>query len=122
MSHGWGSPTSFISITISPKRLWNIMRFDRWKNDIAIIDLRVLNRLGIAYGSTRGNGQGELGLDSNSFATKEELLVAGWIPSQAIKGFMSYNQFERLLTKHGFENLGSSVSFLVAVILRGLYN
>jgi hypothetical protein len=110
-------PTNYISIMTSPKRLWNIMKkFDQGKNAIAIIDLRVLKRLGIPYGSTKGNGRSELGLYGKGFATEEELLVAGWIPSQAIKGFLSYKQFKDLLTKNGIENSDSCVSSLVAAI------
>ncbi|KAH7353323.1 hypothetical protein B0T11DRAFT_300480 [Plectosphaerella cucumerina] len=108
--HNFDIGNSFAWQEADDHRLWNIMKkFDWWKNAIAIIDLRVLKRLGIAYGSTKGNGHGELGLCGSGFANEEELLVAGWIPSRAIKGFLSYTQFKDLLTANGIENSNSYI-------------
>ncbi|KAH6685859.1 hypothetical protein F5X68DRAFT_232837 [Plectosphaerella plurivora] len=101
--------TDYISITTSPRRLWNFITRTPWKFSedirIAVIDLRVLTRLGIAFGSTKGNGRDELGLNSTKYATKHHLLVAGWIPSQAIKGLLSIGQLRGLMANN--DNEGS---------------
>jgi hypothetical protein len=48
--------TNWISISTSPRRIWNITidekKPGRADQRIAVLDLRVLERLGIAYGST----------------------------------------------------------------------
>jgi hypothetical protein len=96
-------PTNYISMSLSPRRMWNIVRKREAKvrQVIAIIDLRVLKRLGIAYGSTTdelgfshynpGNGTGTM------FATKYHHLVLGWLPARAILGFISCSEFKGVL-------------------------
>ncbi|KAH7247254.1 uncharacterized protein BKA55DRAFT_676723 [Fusarium redolens] len=45
--------TNYISISTSPRRLWNFVgKHKSTTQKIVVIDLRVLQRLGIAYGST----------------------------------------------------------------------
>ena len=95
--HTRGNPmvpngTNFISLYDSPRRLWNIARHTKGSR-IAVIDLRVLDRLGIAYASTTT----DLGFHGVSFATNSHLLVKGWLPARSILGFLAFSQFERLL-------------------------
>lgn len=96
-------PTNYISISLSPRRMWNIVRKRETKvrQKIAVIDLRVLKRLGIAYGSTTD----ELGFShynprsgtGTTFATEYHHLVLGWLPARSILGFISCSQFEGVL-------------------------
>ncbi len=95
-------PTDYISISTSPKRSWNwyIRANDNAQKNIAVIEIRILRRLGIAYGSStqdlgfkhlnKVHGTGTL------FATKHHYLVLGWIPSRSILGILSSAQFEGL--------------------------
>lgn len=67
--------TSFISISTSPRRTHNLLRnFDRRMVDkIAVIDLRVLRRLGIPLKSTEHMVA--------SWSTEHYYLVQGWVPA-----------------------------------------
>ncbi|KAI9730921.1 MAG: hypothetical protein M1818_007995 [Claussenomyces sp. TS43310] len=96
-------PTNYISISTSPRRIWNLATKNllKAKQRIAVIDLRVLSRLGIAYGSSTDdlklrhwNQKYETG---TKFATKHHTLVLGWLPPVSILGFLSIEQFEALL-------------------------
>lgn len=93
------TPTDYISLSTSPRRLWNLV--DKWgsKNQkIAVIDLRILRRLGIAYGSTTDDlGFDNTGPNKTEFATRHHFLVVGWIPRQSILGFLSKGNFRKLL-------------------------
>jgi hypothetical protein len=95
-------PSNYISISLSPRRIWNIVfKEDKALYKIAVIDLRVLKRLGIAYASTtddlhfsprddrRGTG--------TTYATKHHYLVHGWLPPRSILSVLSCTEFERLL-------------------------
>ena len=98
-------PTNYISISLSPRRIWNIVvkREPKTRQMIAVIDLRVLKRLGIAYGSTISDfklshynpyeGTGTM------FATENHYLVFGWLPARSILGFISCNRFKDLLER-----------------------
>lgn len=102
-----GKPTNYISISTSPLRLWNLVKYNvkcgRKDQHIAVIDLRVLRRLGIGYGSTtedlkfshlnKSNGTGTQG------ATKHHVLVLGWLPPSSILGFLSIEKFRSLLVE-----------------------
>ncbi|RDW56483.1 hypothetical protein BP5796_13124 [Coleophoma crateriformis] len=97
----------------SPRRIWNFVIRKPVKADqkIAIIDLRVLRRLGIAYGSSTD----DLGFrplnktygTGTMFATKYHLLVLGWLPPRSILGFLSIDQFEALLEQSHIDNSSS---------------
>ncbi len=60
-----------------------------------MIDLRVLRRLGIAYGSTTD----DLGFRHSEvqYVTKHYALVLGWLPPQCICGRLSTKGFKALL-------------------------
>lgn len=92
-------PTNYISISTSPRRLWNLL--NKWgatKQEIVVIDLRVLQRLGIAYGSTKDDlGFSNTGMKRTAYATKHHVLVLGWIPCRSVLGFISRETFEELL-------------------------
>ncbi|RDW58635.1 hypothetical protein BP6252_13111 [Coleophoma cylindrospora] len=106
-------PTNYISISTSPRRIWNFAIRKPVKADqkIAIIDLRVLRRLGVAYGSSTD----DLGFrplnktygTGTMFATKYHLLVLGWLPPRSILGFLSIDQFEALLKQSHIDNSSS---------------
>lgn len=85
-------PTDFISTSTSPSRISNIIgKYQFEHRKIAVIDLRVLDRLGIAYGSTTD----DLGFDNRTeFATKHHVLVVGWIPARSILGLLSEKGFK----------------------------
>lgn len=87
-------PTNYISISTSPRRLWNIVSKGGSEGSpkIAVIDLRILRRLGIAFGSTTD----DLGFRIE-YATKHHLLVVGWVPTRSILGFLSTTRFHSLL-------------------------
>ncbi|KAF7551837.1 hypothetical protein G7046_g7602 [Stylonectria norvegica] len=92
------TPTDYISVSTSPRRLWNLLdkKNSQACQTIAVIDLRILRRLGIAYGSTTD----DLGFqyrNRTEFATKHHALVLGWIPSHSILGFLSNAEFRELL-------------------------
>lgn len=107
-------PTNYISISTSPRRIWNIVnkQLAKANQKIAVLDLRVLRRLGIAYGSStddlgfhhcnRSKGTG------TKFATKHHILVLGWIPPPCILGLLSIKQFEALLKEAQIDNNSSS--------------
>ncbi|KAI1461767.1 hypothetical protein F4805DRAFT_244590 [Annulohypoxylon moriforme] len=101
------SGTDYISISTSPLRALNVAN---WRRDIskdqqlpkiAIIDLRILGRLGIAHGSTIN----DLGFTHHNkrqgtgtkYATEHHRLVVGWLPCCSILGILSYEQFIKLL-------------------------
>lgn len=122
-------PTNYISISTSPRRIWNlaIKNHDRVDQKIAVLDLRVLRRLGIAYGSStddlgfehlnKTNGTGTM------FATKHHILVLGWLPPCCILGFLSIKQFEALLEQAQIDNSSSGLSsFLHAYAMTDLGN
>ncbi|KAL2069034.1 hypothetical protein VTL71DRAFT_15372 [Oculimacula yallundae] len=106
--------TDYVSISTSPGRTWNYINYINKKQEVtktpvlpkaqvAIIDLRVLRRLGIAYGSTTTdlgfkhyNKSNDTGV---KYATKHHALVIGWLPRQCILGFVSISQFENLLVQ-----------------------
>lgn len=76
-------PTDYISISTSPRRTWNYLLRNRKKNarnqEVALIDLRVLKRIGIALGScTEDLGfeyyNSNLG-SGTIFATRQHFLV-----------------------------------------------
>ena len=98
-------PTNYISVSLSPRRLWNIVRGKEAKTPqkIAVIDLRMLKRLGIAYGSTVDNfGFSHYNPhtgDGIAYATRYHHLVLGWLPARSILGFISSSQFEVLLRR-----------------------
>jgi hypothetical protein len=95
--------TDYISISTSPRRTWNwvVKKESKARQTIAVVDLRVLRRLGIAYGSSTD----DLGFrhfnetygTGTKWATKHHILVLGWLPSRSMLGFLSYAQFEGLL-------------------------
>lgn len=116
------APTNYISISTSPRRIWNIVLAIKdtdlvraAQQKIAVIDLRVLRRLGIAYGSSTD----DLGFHhfnrtkdtGTKFATKHHILVLGWLPPQCILGFLSIKQFEALLEQFQIDTSSSSLSF-----------
>jgi hypothetical protein len=98
-------PTNYISISSSPRRIWNIVlkKQANVRQKIAVIDLRVLRRLGIAYGSNTD----DLGFynfnkhdgTGTKFASRHDFLVLGWLPSSSILGILSCMQFEGLLKR-----------------------
>jgi len=114
-------PTNYISISTSPRRIWNlaIKNLVRADQKIAVLDLRVLRRLGIAYGSStddlgfhhlnKTNGTGTM------FATKHHMLVLGWLPPPSILGFLTIKQFEALLEQGQIDRSSSGSSFLLHV-------
>ncbi|RDL30366.1 uncharacterized protein BP5553_10244 [Venustampulla echinocandica] len=104
------TPTNYISISTSPRRIWNLATRNPGRVDqkIAVIDLRVLKRLGIAYSSStedlgfrhlnETNGTGTI------FATKHHILVLGWLPPHCILGLLSIKQFEASLKQSQIDN------------------
>jgi hypothetical protein len=123
----WGQKTNYISISTSPLRSWDftnsvLFRGKRGDLKVAVIDLRVLQRLGIAYGSTTEdlkiathNSHQDVG---TKYATKHHVLVLGWLPSRSIKGFLSIARFEELLgessiatTSNRIEEYDKKISF-----------
>ncbi|KAL2208258.1 hypothetical protein CC79DRAFT_1334029 [Sarocladium strictum] len=98
ITQAWG-PTDYISISTSPRRLWNLVHKRRPKEKkLAVIDLRVLQRLGIAYGSTTDDlGFRNTGMNRTEYATKHHVLVLGWIPRRSMLGFISSETFAGLL-------------------------
>jgi hypothetical protein len=97
--------------------MWNlaINNLDRADQKIAVIDLRVLRRLGIAYGSSTDDlGFRHLNKTAGTgtmFATKHHILVLGWLPPRSILGFLSIKQFEALLKQFQINNSRSGSSF-----------
>jgi hypothetical protein len=76
---------------------------------IAVIDLRVLQRLGIAYGSTTDDlGFRNIGDNRTEYATKHHILVAGWIPNRSILGFLSRESFNELLKEARIDTPGGT--------------
>ncbi|KAI0891735.1 hypothetical protein F4806DRAFT_506404 [Annulohypoxylon nitens] len=96
--HSWyRGLTDFISISKSPRLMWNHAELNykhHEKLKIAVIDLRILRRLGIAYGSTTD----DLGIITE-YTTKHHVLVVGWLPCHSILGLLSYEEFTQLLQK-----------------------
>jgi hypothetical protein len=106
-------PTDYISTSTSPRRIWNLVNRSLHKSDrrVAVIDLRVLSRFGLAYGSCTDdlgfhhyNPMNETGA---KFATKHHVLVLGWLPPQCILGFLSIKQLETLLERSQIEKSSS---------------
>jgi hypothetical protein len=104
-------PTNYISVSVSPRRIWNIVmeRETKARQKIAVIDLRVLRRLGIAYGSTTHDfGFSHYNPDNGTgakFATKYHHLVLGWLPARSISGFITCSQFRSLLKRSEIDTL-----------------
>lgn len=92
------SPTDYISLSTSPRRLWNLVK--KWEprdQTIAVIDLRILERLGIAYGSTADLDLRSTGPNRTEYVTKHHILVVGWIPRRSVLGLLSTKNFNELL-------------------------
>lgn len=102
--------TNYISISTSPRRLWNFVGHHMSTTQkIAVIDLRVLQRLGIAYGSTTDDlGFRNIGDNRIEYATKHHILVAGWIPNRSILGFLSRESFNELLKEARIDTPGGT--------------
>jgi hypothetical protein len=115
-------PTNYISISTSPRRIYNLVNRTRrniaeQKNPdpkIAVLDLRVLRRLGIAYGSSTEDLRFHHSTGTD-FATKHHILVLGWLPPQSILGFLSIEKFEALLKASQIDK-GSGLFFFLGVI------
>lgn len=91
-------PTDYISLSTSPRRVWNFVKgLGPGDQTIAVIDLRILGRLGIAYGSTTDLDFLSTGPDRTAYVTKHHFLVAGWIPCRSVLGFLSLKDFKELL-------------------------
>lgn len=103
-------PTNYISISTSPRRIWNFLDGTTPTDmRIAVIDLRVLDRLGIAYGSTTDDlGFGNINGNRTEYATKHHVLVMGWIPSRSILGLLSTQSFKELLQESRFDISGAT--------------
>ncbi|KAK0101134.1 hypothetical protein ONS95_012885 [Cadophora gregata] len=90
--------------------MWNLFIKHQYISNrkIAVIDLRVLRRLGIGSGSStedfgfrhhnKRTGTG------TPYATKHHILVLGWLPPQCILGFLSIGHFEKLLARSHINN------------------
>lgn len=90
--------TDYISLSTSPRRVQNFVKgWGTGDQTIAVIDLRILGRLGIAYGSTTDLGFSSTGTGRTTYATKHHVLVAGWIPYRSVLGFLSLKGFNELL-------------------------
>ena len=118
-------PTSYVSISTSPRRIWNLAskNLDRDNQKIAVIDLRVLNRLGIAYGrSTVDLGFRHLNKTNETgtlFATKHHCIVVGWLPSRSILGFLSIKQFKSSLEQAEIDISSSGSAFPSSYLSHG---
>jgi hypothetical protein len=80
-----------------------------------VIDLGVLRRLGIAYGSSIDDlgfrHRNETNGAGTNFATEHYILVLSWLPRQCILGFLSTKQFEALLEQSQIDNSSSGTLF-----------
>jgi hypothetical protein len=110
--------TDYISISTSPRQIWNLDTKSRERADqnIAVLDLRVLRRLGITCGS-----MGDLGFRIHNalngtrtlFATRHHVLVLGWVSKSCFLGILSIQQFKMLLEQAQIDGDSSSgLSFL----------
>lgn len=84
-------PTDYyISLTTSPLRIWNLAGKRGFKDQkIMVIDLRVLQRLGIPFGSTTDDlGFSGTGVTKTKYAAKHHVMVAGWIPPHSIARYL----------------------------------
>ncbi|CAH0046240.1 unnamed protein product [Clonostachys solani] len=81
-------PTDYyISLTTSPLH-----------QKIMVIDLRVLQKLGIPFGSTTDDlGFSGTGVIKTKYAAKHHVMVAGWIPPHSIAGYLPVTNFKDLL-------------------------
>ncbi|KAI3567895.1 hypothetical protein IWW34DRAFT_839166 [Fusarium oxysporum f. sp. albedinis] len=113
--------TNYISISTSPLRLWNFVgQHMSTTQKIAVIDLRVLQRLGIAYGSTTDDlGFRNIGDNGTEYATKHHILVAGWIPNRSILGFLSRESFNKLLKEARIDTPGGTGEIPPLTIIGG---
>lgn len=106
---GVRGPTDYISISTSPRRLWNIVT--EWgsgdSRKIAVIDLGFLRRLGIPFGSSTDDLEFRV-----KYATKHHLLVVGWVPARSVLGFLSTTQFRKLLEESQI-NISSEAGELI---------
>lgn len=100
-----------ISVSTSPKRIENLyLRHESTRSGyrVAVIDLRVLQRLGIAYGSTTTDlgfkHQVRDGAEKVQYATATHHLVHGWLPSRSIMGMLTLDQFDSLLSNAGIDS------------------
>lgn len=89
----WGS--DFCSISTSPRRTLNYLatttRDEKIK--IAVLDLRILDKLGIPNEKMTGRG--------GSYGTKHHIIAPGWIPARSILGFLTVGAFDGLLKVSG---------------------
>lgn len=103
------TPTNYISITTSPRRLLNIIYSGSTGQEVVVIDLRVCQRLGIAYGSTTDDlGFHNMGANRTEYATKHHILVVGWIPRCSILRVFSTETFKELLEDAQIDTSGEA--------------